>query len=175
MKHSFELDFALDRTARKRRRQVLIALLGLCFGLQVGLTAWRLQSLADAWETVQQGQRLGRTAHGEALTAEQIKVARSAQAMLDGLSVPWDDLLYAIESARPPRLLVDAIEPRAQDGTVSVSVNSSDFATVAEFVRQLMKQEFLTDVTLVSETLSDAQGNTRVLRAVITAKWHSHP
>ncbi len=174
MKHSFELDFALDRTARKRRRQVLIALLGLCFGLQVGLAVWRLQSLADAREAVRQGQHSGRTAHGEVLTAEQIKVARSAQAMLDLLAVPWDDLLHAIESARPPRLLVDAIEPRAQDGTVSVSVNSPDFATVAEFVRQLMTQGFLTDVMLSSETLSDTPSNTHALRAVITAKWHTH-
>lgn len=176
MKHLADLDFALNRPQRARRRQVLIAVLALAFGVQLGGAAWRWQSLqgerAALQARQQQWQTKGARSKPVAFSAEQGKLASSAQAMLNGLAVPWDDLLQAIEAARPPRVVVDSITPHAADGMVSISVSSPDFANVDALVHNLMQQEALYEVMLTSEALPDNAG---VLRAVVSAHWNTAP
>lgn len=176
MKHLADLDFALNRKQRAQRRQVVIAVLALLFGLQLGGAVWRWQSLQDQRAALQarqqQWQSKGAHASPVAFSVEQGKLASSAQAMLNGLAVPWDALLQAIEAARPPRVTVDAVTPHAADGVVSISVSSPDFANVAALVQNLMQQEALFEVMLASEALPDNAG---VLRAVVTAHWNTAP
>jgi hypothetical protein len=177
MKYTPVLDFARDRAARQRGKKVIFAALGLIFGLQVGVMAWRFQSLESARSSLdtQLRQLTGKGARTDStlLTVDQIKATGSAQAMLDSLVVPWDGLLSAIEAARTNRILVDTIQPRTEDGSVSISVSCPDFAGVAEFVQRLAHQELLHDVKLVSETLPDNGGGS--LRAVISANWRKTP
>lgn len=172
MKYTADLDFAVSRVQRLRRRQLVFGALALVFGLQLGATAWRMQSLETERTALQARQRQleGKSARSNnvALTAEQIKVASSAQTMLNGLAVPWDSLLQAIEAARPPRVVVDTITPHAVDGVVNISVSSPDFASVAAFIHSLMQQEALYGVMLASESTTDNGG---ALRAVVTAHW----
>jgi Tfp pilus assembly protein PilN len=172
MKHTADLDFALNRAKSQSRRQLVVAALALGFGVQLGLTAWRMQSL-EAERIVlhaRQRQLEGRSAKSSniVLTAEQIKLAGSVQTMLNGLAVPWDSLLQAIEVARPARVVVDSITPHAADGLVSLSVSSPDFASVAAFVQSLMQQDALYGVMLASEATPDNGG---ALKAVVTAHW----
>lgn len=172
MKYTADIDFALSRAQRQRRRQLVFAALALVFGVQLGAAAWRMQSL-DTERTALQARLLksegeGARSKNTALTAEQTKLAGSAQTMLNGLAVPWDSLLQAIEAARPPSVLVETITPHAVDGVVSISVSSPDFASVATFVQSLMQEESLSDVMLASETTPDNGG---ALRAVVTAHW----
>lgn len=177
MKHLPELDFALDRARRARQRKGLIAAIALVFGLQVGAAVWRWQSLQDARTelTLKQRQlaRQGARSDVAPLSADQIKVATSVQAMLNALAIPWDVVLQAIESARPPRLVVESIQPSVADGSVNISVSSPDFAGVAAFVQALMQQQVLHGVMLASEALPDSGG--AALRAVIHANWQSAP
>lgn len=172
MKFTDDLDFALNRAQSLRRRQFVFAALALVFGIQLGTSVWRMQSLEDQFTALQARQRQlegkGERNNIGALTIEQIKLASSAQAMLNGLAVPWDSLMRAIEIARPPRVLVDAITPHVSDGLVNISVSSPDFSSVAIFVQSLMAQEALHSVMLVSEALPDNGG---ALRAVVTARW----
>ncbi len=179
MKQFSELDFALDRAARKQRRQWLLAALGLLVGLQLGAAAWRWQSLADARVALatQQRQSAQQGVHSNKapLSAEQLKLASSAQAMLDSIGIPWNALFAAIEAARTPRILVESIQPHAQDGTVSISVSGPDFAALDAFLQGLMQQEQLYGVRLESEALADRQGNGQALRAVISANWRNTP
>lgn len=176
MKTLADLDFALNRAQRSRRQQLAVAALALIFGLQLGAAAWRWQTLQGAQTALQQRQQWlqnkGAHANPAALTAEQNKLGLSAQAMLNSLAVPWDDVLQAIEAARPPRVVVDSIVPHATDGVVSISVSSPDFANVAALVQNLMRQESLYEVMLASEALPDSGG---VLRAVVTAHWTPVP
>jgi Tfp pilus assembly protein PilN len=171
MKYTADIDFALSRAQRQRRRQIVLASLALVLGVQIGVTAWRMQSL-EAERTALQARQLqlqGNSTRGNniALTAEQARLASSAQAMLNGLAVPWDSLLQAIEAARPARVVVDAITPHAVDGVVSISFNSPDFASVAAFVMSL-QQQALYDVMLASEATPENGG---ALKAVVTANW----
>jgi predicted dinucleotide-binding enzyme len=175
MKHAPDLDFAYDRAARRRWKNVLLSILGLVFGLQIGMAAWRLQSLESTQAALksqrQQILKKGARTDSAELSAEQLKTALAAQTMLQNLAVPWESLLTAIETARTKKILVDAIQPHSQDASVSISVSSADFAGVAEFVERLSQQAVLQDVMLVSEALPEnAVGS---LRAVISASWRN--
>jgi len=180
MKHTPDLDFARDRAAYRRWRIGVIAMIGLAFGLQMGAAAYRFQSLesthaalASQHRTILANTSQPLTSPGATLSAEQLKSAKAAQTMLDSLAVPWEGLLGAIEAASTPRVLVEAIQPRADDGSVNISVSSADFEGVAEFVRRLTQQERLLGVMLVSETLPE--NGAGPLRAVITANWRNTP
>lgn len=173
MKRTLSLDFARDRAARRRWKNGFFAALGLIFGMQMGVAAWRLQALESARAALdsQHRQLAGKSARANhvELSAEQLKAAALAQSMLDSLAVPWESLLSAIEAARTQGVLVDAIAPRTEEGSVSISVSGPDFAGVAEFIQRLAQQGMLHDVMLVSETLPE--NGAASLRAVISANW----
>ena len=176
MKYTTDLDFALSRAQRQRRRQLVFGALALVFGVQLGAAAWRMQSLETERAALQarqfQLEGAGARSKNTVLTAEQIKLAGSAQTMLNGLAVPWDSLLRAIEAARPPSVLVETITPHVVDGVVNISVSSPDFASVAAFVQSLIQQEALYGVMLASEATPD---NGSALKAVVTAHWITAP
>jgi hypothetical protein len=175
MKRVPDLDFAIDRAARRRWRKVLLGIIGLAIGLQVGLGVWRWQTLQAAREALvsQQRQQFGKSARAEAveLSAEQLKVAVAAQSMLNSLAVPWENLLAAVEVARTQKILVDAVQPHVEDGTVTISVKCADFAALSEFIDRLEQQDSLLDVMLVSEVRQENAAN--ALQATISAKWRS--
>jgi Tfp pilus assembly protein PilN len=177
MKWLPELDFALNRERRSNQRRAVVIAIALLFGLQVGAAAWRWLTLRDADTALATKQRQleskGTRTSAEPLTVDQTKLAVSAQAMLNGLAVPWEVLLQAIESSRPQSVVVDAIQPSATDGGVSIGITSPDFAEVAAFVNALQKQKALHGVMLASEALPDNGGS--ALRAVIHANWQPAP
>jgi predicted dinucleotide-binding enzyme len=177
MKWLPELDFALNRARRSTQRKAVIVGVALLFGLQVGAAAWRWLALRDAHAVLVAKQRQlaskGARTSAEPLTADQTKLAVSAQTMLNSLAVPWEVLLQAIESSRPQRVVVDAIQPNAIDGGVNIGITSPDFAEVAAFVNALHKQKSLSGVMLASEALPDNGGT--ALRAVIHANWQPSP
>lgn len=173
MKYLSNLDFALDRAARQRHKRSVLGILGLVFGIQIGVAAWRVQEgvgeisavKAQLHDTDSRNAQKG----AAVLAPDQVILAASAQAMIENLSVPWDELFSSIESARTPTVFVDSITPHAQDASVVIIVKSRDFAVLAKFLRNLSEQAFLAEVELVSETLSEGAGG--ALRAVIRANW----
>lgn len=172
MKHAPNLDFARNRAAAQRWKMAFLATLGLVAGVQIGVAAWRLQTMEAERSTLdsQHRQLAGKNLRSGStpLTADQMKAAGGAQAMLASLAVPWEGLLSAIEAARTQRILIDTIQPHSDDGSLTINISCVDFAGVAEFIARLGQQELLQDVMLVSETLPDNGG---ALRAVISANW----
>lgn len=173
MNRAPELDFALDRAQRRRWRHVAFAAIGLLLGLQIGISAWRFQSLQAnrvllEMQYRQLTNKTGRAAK-TSLSPENAKVSVAVQLMLDSLAVPWDELLSAIEVSRTKAILVDAIQPKAEDGSVNISIISPGFSEIAEFIRQLAQHDQLQDVMLVSESLPDNSAGS--IRAVINARW----
>ncbi|MEI8324520.1 MAG: hypothetical protein WCH44_03995, partial [Betaproteobacteria bacterium] len=149
----------------------------LFFGMQIGLVAWRLQALATARDalTARRLQMEGRNAAVQmpVPSADKIKAVAVAQSMLASLSVPWEGLMGAVEAARTNRIMVESIRPRADDGSVSISISCTDFSCVAEFIKRLAQQDTLSEVALVSETLPETGSGP--LRAVINANWRKFP
>ncbi len=177
MRAAPDLDFAIGRGARQQWRRGVWAALGLLLGLQCGLAAWRWQTLdvQRAALQAQQQQLSDRRARNlqAGPTEAQTRLALAAQGMLDSLSVPWEEMLQAIEAAAGSRVLIESIVPRAQDGSVRISISAPQFPAVAGFVKALGQQGAMQDVMLVSETLAD--NGPPSVRAVISANWRKTP
>ncbi len=170
-----DIDFARDRSLRRRWRTIVLGLLIVVFSLQLGLLAWRFQAGKGVFAQLdsQRQKLLHKTERLDnvGLSAEQSKAAASVQTMLKSLGTPWELLLTDIERARTKRVTIEAIQPSNEDGSVRISISCADYSGVAEFIDRLSKQELLYDVMLVSEAKADnAVGG---LRAVISANWRS--
>ena len=171
------LDFAFNRAAAQRRRKAALALLGLLLGVQCGLGVWRYQAQQERHALAQNQQLQAQNAEFRAsnapLSAAQTQAATRAHAMLAQLAVPWEGLLSAIEAARTPAITIEAVQPQAQEGTLTISANAAQFDAVAGFIARLEQQEFLHNVALVSEAKSD--NGAGQLRFTLTAGWGRTP
>ena len=173
MKKTPQLDFAKDRAALQRWHQAALSLLGLAVGLQFGIAAWRYQTQHERLAAVEQKYRQAEVANTRSanapLSAAQAQDAVRAHAMLAQLSVPWEDLLSAIEAARTLPITIEALQPQAQEGTVSISATAADFSEVAGFIQRLEQQEKLHHVVLLTE---NRPGNSAgMLRFTLSAHW----
>jgi Tfp pilus assembly protein PilN len=93
-----------------------------------------------------------RVAHGERLSSHRARALRPASAqvaraqalevqhanlVLRQLSLPWDTLFRAVESAGGDTVALLSMEPDIQKGTVRISGEAKDFAAMLEYIRQL--------------------------------------
>lgn len=169
------LDFAVDRGVRQRLRVYVVSALGLCFGVQLGLIAWRVEATqAKRVATQAQYRQLAENANKTRITSlnpEELKTVAAARAMLKNLAVPWEGLLSSVEAARTKRILVTTIKPNADARSVNISFNCERFSDAAEFITRLEQQAWLSDIKLVSEAAPE--NGSGPLQVVIVANWGS--
>ena len=177
MTRSPHINFVQDRAAHQRRIKAVLAVLGLVFGLQLGLSAWRYQSAQSKFQELaaQYRQITGKSAQAgqQAPSSDQIKAATQVQGMLSAISVPWESLLSGIEAARTQGVVIDALQPNLQEGTITISVSAQNFYGVAELVQRLQNQAVFSSVKLESEALPENGAGS--LRAVISGQWSKAP
>jgi len=65
------------------------------------------------------------------------------------LSLPWDELFIALESAANDRVALAAIEPDVRTGTVKISGDGKDYLSALSYVANLSRTEGLDAVQLV--------------------------
>ena len=65
------------------------------------------------------------------------------------LSLPWDELFVALESAANDRVALAAIEPDVRAGTVKISGDGKDYLSALSYVANLSRTEGLDAVQLV--------------------------
>jgi len=65
------------------------------------------------------------------------------------LTMPWDDLFAAIESAASDKVALAAIEPDPRNGTVTISGDGKDYLAALSYVLNLSHTEGLDRVQLV--------------------------
>lgn len=113
------------------------------------------------------GQRIAlweaRVAHDERLSGHRARALRPASAqaareqalevqhanqVLRQLSLPWDTLFRAVESAGGETVALLSMEPDIQKGTVRISGEAKDFAAMLEYIRQLGAREVFGSVHL---------------------------
>jgi Tfp pilus assembly protein PilN len=108
-----------------------------------------------------------RTPAGPKASAQEVAAVRET---VQRLSMPWDELFMALESAASDRVALAAIEPDAKKGTVTISGDGKDYLAALSYVLNLSKTEGLEHVQLVRHEQKANDPNGPVSFAV-SAGW----
>ena len=100
------------------------------------------------------------------VSKEEIVVARET---IQRISLPWDRLFDALESVKPDKVSLIAVEPDPQAGTVLISGESRDYAAALEYVQQLRQVKTLSAVHLVKHELQNTPE--RPVAFTVSATW----
>jgi hypothetical protein len=101
------------------------------------------------------------------VTAAEVAVVRET---VQRLSLPWDELFMALESAASDKVALAAIEPDTAKGTVTITADGKDYLAALSYVSNLSRIEGLERVELVRHERKTPDPNSPVSFAV-SAAW----
>lgn len=87
------------------------------------------------------------------------------------LTIPWQKLFLAIESASDPRIALLEIRPDPGRSLVRLSGEAANLDEVLEYLQKLQKLPELKRPHLVSHAIIPNSGGNVVLRFIIQAEW----
>ena len=139
--------------------------------LRATVSAWEAK-IAEVRKAAKRGDTgAPRTARDQEAVTQEVK---AAQAVLQRLSLPWDDLFGAFESVRANGVALLAVEPDPGKGTVKLTAEAKSDAEMLDYVARLQAVEMLANVTLAGHQIK--QGDPlRVLRFAVVASWVKQP
>lgn len=138
-----QLDFGSANRRSPWLGRVLLAA-AACVALDAGLSYhW-----ANKAFTENQARLTKRTPGASAPKASPQEVA-AVRETVQRLSLPWDELFAALESAASDKVALAAIEPDARAGTVTISGDGKDYLAALSYVLNLSRTEGLERVQLV--------------------------
>lgn len=100
-------------------------------------------------------------------SAEELAAAREA---VQRLTLPWNALFGALESASSDQVALLAIEPDPRNGTVTISGDSKDYLAALTYVLELRRAGALESVELVRHELKSKDPQ-RPVSFSISATW----
>lgn len=116
----------------------------------------------------------GREAGAPEISEATIREIHFANQVIDQISLPWDRLFRAIESAANARVALLGITPNLNSGTVEVSGESADLNTMFDYVKSLQRDPALAHVYLLNHQVN-AQDPQRPVRFTVSASWTEKP
>lgn len=162
MMQRLEIDFCASRGATPWLGRVLLAVAAVIL-VDTGLSYHAAkQALRDSTARV-----VKRTPAGPKASPQEIAAVRET---VQRLSLPWDELFIALESAASERVALAAIEPDTKKGTVTISGDGKDYLAALSYVLNLSKTEGLEHVQLVRHEQKANDPNGPVSFAV-SAGW----
>ena len=157
------LDFSATRRGSPWLGRVLLAL-AVGVALDAGLSYhWAKSTLLE-----NQARLTKRTSGPSApkTTPQEVAAVRET---VQRLSLRWDELFTALESAASDKVALAAIEPDPRNGTVTISGDGKDYLAALSYVLNLSRTEGLERVQLVRHEQKN-EGNGAVSFA-ISAAW----
>jgi Tfp pilus assembly protein PilN len=159
-----DLDFSKTRRGSPWLGRLLLAVAALIM-VDAGM------SYQTAKKTLRENEaRLAkRTLAGRAVkaTPQEVAVVRET---VQRLSLPWDELFTALESAASDGVALAAIEPDVKAGTVKISGDGKDYLSALSYVANLSRSEGLAGVQLVrhEQKANDPKGP---VSFAVSAAW----
>jgi hypothetical protein len=154
---------------------LLLATLGI--GAQMARQYEYLSGVLEGWEALekrvdrlarQHDIRLGERGNPDA--AHRAREVAKANEVLWRITVPWDDLFAAIESAAPGEVALLTMEPDAEKRLLKVSGEAKHVAAMFDYIRMLERRPMFQTVTLSNhqEQVTDPQ---RPVHFTLVAAW----
>lgn len=101
---------------------------------------------------------------------EQVLEVQHANQVLRQLSLPWDTLFRAVESAGGESVALLSMEPDIQKGTVRISGEAKNFAAMLEYIRQLGARDVFGSVHLQNHQIQQDDPQ-KPVRFSLLAVW----
>jgi Tfp pilus assembly protein PilN len=159
-----DLDFCRTRPGSPWAGRLLLAVAAFCL---VDAT----MSYHSARQALKENEaRLAKRAPaGRAPKASPQEIA-AVRETVQRLSLPWDELFMALESAANDRVALAAIEPDVRAGTVKISGDGKDYLAALSYVANLSRSEGLDRVQLVhhEQKANDPRGP---VSFAVSAAW----
>jgi hypothetical protein len=153
-----DLDFTASRRDAPWAGWLLLAIAAAVCA-DTGLGYWQLdRSLAE-----NQARLAQRAPAGAKASPQEVAMARET---VQRLSLPWDRLFGAIESAASDQVTLAAIEPDPKAGKVLISGDGKDYLAALTYVLNLSQSEGLDRVELVRH---EQKGNG--IHFAVSAAW----
>lgn len=147
MMQRLHIDFCASRGGTPWLGRVLLAVAAVIL-VDTGLSYHAAkQALNDTAARV-----VKRTPAGPKASPQEVAAVRET---VERLSLPWDELFIALESAASDRVALAAIEPDTKKGTVTISGDGKDYLAALSYVLNLSKTEGLERVQLVRHEQKD--------------------
>ena len=143
MMQRVDLDFRATRQGSPWLGWLLLAA-AACVAFDAGLS---YHSAKQAL-TENQARLTKRTPGASAPKASPQEVA-AVRETVQRLSLPWDELFMALESAASDKVALAAIEPDPRNGTVTITGDGKDYLAALSYVLNLSRTEGLERVQLV--------------------------
>lgn len=139
-------------------------------------TGWRVFALRDEVEQLELAQqRVAGRASGRSVAAERqdpamLRDVKLAEQIVQRLSLPWDDLFRAIETASSDKVALLAVEPDSQRGDLSISGEAADYQAILAYLTRLDQPGRLQGVHLVRHEIKQDDPQ-RPVTFTISATW----
>lgn len=159
-----DLDFCRTRPGSPWLGRLLLAVAAFCV-VDAGL------SYQSARQALKENEaRLAKRAPASRAPKASPQEVAAARETVQRLSLPWDELFMALESAASERVALAAIEPDVRSGTVKISGDGKDYLAALSYVANLSRTEGLEGVQLVRHEHKANDPNGPVSFAV-SAAW----
>ncbi|HEV3009023.1 MAG TPA: PilN domain-containing protein [Burkholderiales bacterium] len=164
MMQRIKLDFSAARRGSPWLGRVMLAVAAaVC--LDAGMTYADLRKMLDANEA-----RVARRTPSGAVAKVSAQEVAAVRETVQRLSLPWDELFAALESAASDKVVLAAIEPDTGKGTVTISGDGKNYLATLSYVSNLSRSEGLDRVQLVRHEQKANDPNGPVSFAV-SAAW----
>lgn len=159
-----DLDFCRTRPGSPWLGRLLLAVAAFCV-VDAGM------SYQSAKQALKENEaRLAKRAPASRAPKASPQEVAAARETVQRLSLPWDELFMALESAASERVALAAIEPDVRSGTVKISGDGKDYLAALSYVANLSRTEGLEGVQLVRHEHKANDPNGPVSFAV-SAAW----
>lgn len=110
-----------------------------------------------------------------ALETQQLGVEiRYANQVVQELSLPWDRLFQAVETAGSEDVALLTVEPDARKRLLKITGEARNLAAVLAYIRLLEQQPVLTDIYLQNHQIQQQDAD-KPIRFALTASWRAAP
>jgi Tfp pilus assembly protein PilN len=155
---------------------IFLLIVALGAGVQAARHYEYLSGILAGWEALEaRVERVARQ-HDVSLgdknqnTEQRAREVVSANEVLRRITLPWDDLFGAVESAAPGEVALLAMEPDPEKQVLKISGEAKNVPAMLEYIRMLESRAMFRSVTLHNHQVQ-VQDPQRPLRFAVVVAW----
>ncbi|MBI3771682.1 MAG: hypothetical protein HY272_03170 [Gammaproteobacteria bacterium] len=172
---ALRINYATDAMQPTQVGMLTLAI-GAIFALSVSIYLVHLSREVTSWEARLESasyrkDSLANTKHLDPAQEKQLahELGR-ANEMVAQLSMPWNDIFSAIESAQTKSMALLSVEPDSDKGSVLITAEAATLNDVLHYARRLKNTELFTDAYLTDHTIVTAHPE-RPVRFSVATTW----